>query len=344
MTHNPLSLFCLVDGEATSNAFPVVIKPTKTKTIGDLKELIKAKKPNRFHDVDADELTLWSVTIADSDDMTPILIDKVPKTEKKKRRATTQVSVFGAALPEDTIHVIVQRPPPATKREREHDAGPSSMCLRVHTLLDAIAEAGFTEKAVVNGWSNISRLDFKERVLLLGFVGQDIGRTDTFSSLSRTAIKLHGSNISNMDKLSVPDGTLFPVVGTNELFIRRAYRDLHDTILGTFDNARPGNQTQKHIVVTGTSGISNSAFLVYFAICLLAESDDDNPPIIVFHTKRRKECYAFGGLSTVRFDSIEDFEPFLSLPDTWYFVDRSPDPILHRAKTVISASQKNPIL
>ncbi|KAH7057951.1 hypothetical protein BKA57DRAFT_418711 [Linnemannia elongata] len=143
-----------------------------------------------------------------------------------------------------------------------------------------------------------------------------------------------------MDKLSAPYGTLFPVVGTNELFIREAYKDLHDTILGTFDNARAGNEMQKHIVVTGTSGIGKSAFLVYFAIRLLAESDDDNPPMIIFHTKRSSKCYAFGGRSAVRSGDIKDFEPFLSLPDTWYFVDSSPDPVLDRAKTVISASPK----
>ncbi|KAG9062301.1 hypothetical protein KI688_005215 [Linnemannia hyalina] len=68
MSNNPLILFCLVDGEATTNAFPVEIE--STKTIGDLKEVILAKKTNRFHDlimtkktnrfhnVDADELTL----------------------------------------------------------------------------------------------------------------------------------------------------------------------------------------------------------------------------------------------------------------------------------------------
>jgi hypothetical protein len=92
------------------------------------------------------------------------------------------------------------------------------------------------------------------------------------------------------------------------------------------------------VVVTGTSDIGKSAFLVYLAIRFLAESNDDNPPIIIFHTKRSAECYVYGGLSTVRSGDIEDFKPFLSLTDTWYFVDSSPYPILDGAKTVISAS------
>ncbi|KAK5796962.1 hypothetical protein F5H01DRAFT_326786 [Linnemannia elongata] len=342
MNDNHLTLFCLVDGEATSNAFPVEIE--STKTIGDLKGLIKTKKTNDFQDVDADKLTLWRVSIHDDDDNDlPVLLDSVPV--KKKLRATNKLSmVFDADLPEDTIHVIVQRPLPVAKRDREEDAGPSSSRKRhrPHTLKDAIEEAGLTEKAVVDDQVYLSRLSRKERVSLLASIGQDIAGDDIFSSLSRTALELHGANIKDMDKISAPRGILLPVVDTNDIYVREAYKDLYDTILGTFENNTPytGNELKKHVIVTGTSGIGKSAFLVYFAIRLLAESDDDNPPIIVFHTKRSAKCYVFGGRSTVRSGNIETFKPFLSLPDTWYFVDSTPDPVLGRAKTVISASPK----
>ncbi|KAF9279970.1 hypothetical protein BGZ88_012439 [Linnemannia elongata] len=206
--------------------------------------------------------------------------------------------------------------------------------------MDAIEEASLSKQAVVNGQTDISRLDNNEKVSLLDFIGLVVDRTDTFNSLFSTALKLRGANIKDMDKLSAPRGSIFPVVGTDELFIRKSYKDLHDTILETFENAHARNAIQKHIVVTGTSGIGKSAFLVYFAIRLLAESDDDNPPMIVFHTKRSEKCYVFGGRSTVRSGSIKDFEPFLSLLDTWYLVDSSPDPILGEAKTIISASPK----
>jgi hypothetical protein len=56
-----LNLFCLVDGESTSNAFPISVP--STDTIGDLKKLIKAEKSVVFNDIDADELTLWSVSV-----------------------------------------------------------------------------------------------------------------------------------------------------------------------------------------------------------------------------------------------------------------------------------------
>ncbi|KAG0277855.1 hypothetical protein BGZ96_002685 [Linnemannia gamsii] len=124
MTNNPLTLFCLVDGESTSSAFPVKISPEDS--IGDLKELIKTKKTNDFQDVDADKLTLWRVSISvahdnnddndDDDEDLPILLDNVLKNDKKRLKAVTQkvTDIFGYGPAENTIHIIVQRPPPAT--------------------------------------------------------------------------------------------------------------------------------------------------------------------------------------------------------------------------------------
>ncbi|KAG9060857.1 hypothetical protein KI688_007926 [Linnemannia hyalina] len=61
MASSLLNLFCLVDGEGTSNAFSVKI--ASTDTVDDLKKLIKAEKTNNFSDVDADQLTLRRVSI-----------------------------------------------------------------------------------------------------------------------------------------------------------------------------------------------------------------------------------------------------------------------------------------
>ncbi|KAG0296844.1 hypothetical protein BGZ97_004435 [Linnemannia gamsii] len=107
-----LRLICIVAGEPSSNAFSV--KASSALIVDELKKLIKAEKSNDFQDVDADKLTLWRVSIADDDDdEQPVLLDKV--SEKKKLKATTKLSkVFDTELPEDTIHVIVQRPPPVT--------------------------------------------------------------------------------------------------------------------------------------------------------------------------------------------------------------------------------------
>ncbi|KAF8932529.1 hypothetical protein BGZ47_011345 [Haplosporangium gracile] len=112
MADNHLTLFCLVDGDSTSNAFSVEIAPTKT--VDSFKKLIKSEKAPLFDDVAADQLTLWRVCIPDDDeddnDEIPLL-EKI--TEKKKLKATTKLSkVFDTELPDETIHIIVQRPSP----------------------------------------------------------------------------------------------------------------------------------------------------------------------------------------------------------------------------------------
>ena len=108
MTDIHLTLFCVVEGETSSNAFPVEIE--SSKTTGDLKDLIKAKKTNSFHDVDANELTLWSVSISDEEERT-VLLDNFP--ERMKLKATHDISeTFTEEPPKKTIHIIVERPPP----------------------------------------------------------------------------------------------------------------------------------------------------------------------------------------------------------------------------------------
>jgi Crinkler effector protein N-terminal domain len=54
-------LFCWVNGDEYSQAFPVEIEGTKT--VGDLKKVIKKEKENAFQHVDADNLQLWKVSL-----------------------------------------------------------------------------------------------------------------------------------------------------------------------------------------------------------------------------------------------------------------------------------------
>ncbi|KAF8923765.1 hypothetical protein BGZ58_002576 [Dissophora ornata] len=105
-----LNLFCLVDGDSTSNAFSV--KATSTDTVDDLKEFIKAKKSNDFHDVDADRLTLWhvSVSITAANKHNPVTLDsQEPKEELLPSDELCEVFPNGPAR--KTVHIIVQRPP-----------------------------------------------------------------------------------------------------------------------------------------------------------------------------------------------------------------------------------------
>ncbi|KAG0361522.1 hypothetical protein BG005_008112 [Podila minutissima] len=118
MTNTHLTLFCLVDGEATSQAFSIEID--QTKTVHDLKGAIKTKKAPRFDDVAAHKITLWRVSIPDDDDDEeeeedlPILLDNIPGKDKKKLEARRELSdVFDDKPAKIMVHAIVQRPPPA---------------------------------------------------------------------------------------------------------------------------------------------------------------------------------------------------------------------------------------
>ncbi|KAF9369335.1 hypothetical protein CPC16_004587 [Podila verticillata] len=116
MTHNLLSLFCLVDGDTT----PFSVEVDRTKTVDHLKDHIKAKKAPEFNDIAADKLTLWRVTIpvVPPNRRKPIVLTEV-KSAAELDPTDDLCDVFEEKPPKKTIHVIVQRPPLAPKRGRE---------------------------------------------------------------------------------------------------------------------------------------------------------------------------------------------------------------------------------
>ncbi|GJJ71775.1 hypothetical protein EMPS_04132 [Entomortierella parvispora] len=340
--------YCLFEGEYKSQAF----KPkgiSLSNEVDDLKRAIQKRIPKDRYKPEARYLILRHVSIPDGKDESPIMLsDVVIEMELKD-----PMKQLGALFPEDpdrAILILVCLPVPAQKkkkekRNRDDDEERSAKKVRSSssTIKRAIATAGFTEKVVAKGTYDISLLSSEERVRLLDALGQDVGKTETFISLFNTAIQLRhiSANIEEMDRISAPGDARFPVIDSKDLYIRKSYQVLYKEILGHYERTDPHDPSARNqVIVTGTSGIGKSAFLLYFAIRLLVESAEDNPPIIIFHTKQKKTCFAFGGCSTLRFGSIEEFMPFLILPDTWYFVDSSKDPELSVAKTIISASPK----
>ena len=107
MTNNRLSLFGLVDGEATSNAFSV--KAATTDTVDDLKKAIKTEKAHRFDAVDADELTLWQVAlpVVPANKHKPILLGEI-ESPTELDPTDDVADVFKGTPLKKTIHVIVQ--------------------------------------------------------------------------------------------------------------------------------------------------------------------------------------------------------------------------------------------
>jgi len=116
MADNLLSLYCLVDGDVISKACSLAIP--STETVGQLRSTIHLSKPVWFKELEAEDLTLWSVSIPDDDDDDDddddedlsICLDNIPN--KKKLKATRELSdVFHEKPAKRMIHIIVQRPP-----------------------------------------------------------------------------------------------------------------------------------------------------------------------------------------------------------------------------------------
>ncbi|KAG9319595.1 hypothetical protein KVV02_003139 [Mortierella alpina] len=317
-----ITLHCVFDGESSSKSFKVSLP--LTADVGDLKDAIKDKNSPEFDFKAAYRLLLWKVLIplpqVHNDTASHVCLDEILKKEKKllERPSRKISSVFGIHPDDSSIHVVVQRPPPGiaflipgneTTKKMKMSLLPREVVL-IRYDKRAIAAVGLSGKAVVSGRQNLSRLNNNEKVAHLAEIG-DVGETETFDSLSSTAslLRITSANIEALDKNSAPNITIFPVIETADLYVRQAYKDLYNIIHGRIqgdDYQDP--EILSRIIVARTSGISKSAFLVHFAVRLLAECADDKPPILIFHTKRSNK--------------------------------QPQNPTLDRAKTIISASPK----
>ncbi|GJJ73299.1 hypothetical protein EMPS_05657 [Entomortierella parvispora] len=152
-----ITLFCLVDEDATSQAFSIEVN--QNKTVDHLKNLIKAKKSPRFDAFPADELTLWRVSISvadDVDDELSVLLNNITGKNKRKLSPVWRLSkAFPDEPAEETIHIIVRhsaRPP--------DDLTPEIALLRkqvsdMHDTSISIGVIVKPEKKVAFTWSTI---------------------------------------------------------------------------------------------------------------------------------------------------------------------------------------------
>ncbi|KAI8355057.1 hypothetical protein B0O80DRAFT_52621 [Mortierella sp. GBAus27b] len=148
LTDKKLTLFCLVEGEATGNAFPV--STSSAATVGELKDLIKTETANQFSDVDANQLTLWKVcrAITDNEEL-PILLDRL--NEKKKLGQADELSdVFEEKPPKKTIHVIVQRPPQVHAPVLSGSRPSTPLSGDLHTDIKRITDKFFAPGPIAN--------------------------------------------------------------------------------------------------------------------------------------------------------------------------------------------------
>ena len=106
-------LNCLVHGRPKIQGFSVEIEINKT--VSDLREMIKEKKKIDFASVDADQLTLWRVSIPHDDKTDAVLHDLELKNSNKngirKLYPLYKIEqVFDEKLADLYIHVIVEPP------------------------------------------------------------------------------------------------------------------------------------------------------------------------------------------------------------------------------------------
>jgi hypothetical protein len=102
-----LSINCLLLGSDSSEVFTVKI--LKTENVSILKDLIKEKQSHRLSHVDASELTVWKVSLP-ADTITPELtVDDVEACEKL-RSVKKISSIFGDALGDEHVQILVQAP------------------------------------------------------------------------------------------------------------------------------------------------------------------------------------------------------------------------------------------
>jgi len=110
-----ITLFCLVKGNTTTNAFEVDIE--KDKSISRLKDVIKAKKAPEFDNFPADKLKLWKVEIPDDHDdpLNNLSLQDQPELLAIKKI----LKYFPDSPSEEHIHVLVKSPVTTTTSNRE---------------------------------------------------------------------------------------------------------------------------------------------------------------------------------------------------------------------------------
>ncbi|KAI8599789.1 hypothetical protein EDD21DRAFT_294243, partial [Dissophora ornata] len=106
-----LTLFCVISGGLASSAFPAEI--SSDKTVGVLKKAIIAENPNEFKHIDAKDLVLWRATVPIDENAggeSIITLDDLDDKTKLGNPTKRLSKVFEDGVPEDTIHILIERP------------------------------------------------------------------------------------------------------------------------------------------------------------------------------------------------------------------------------------------
>jgi hypothetical protein len=131
-----------------------------------------------------------------------------------------------------------------------------------------------------------------------------------------------------------PQDKPLAVIGKSAIYVRESYEDLYYLITN-----RASKGSDHKFLVTGTSGIGKSCFLIYFLVRLLCEYKDVT---IIFQPIQSEVFYCFEDLN-LSSGSYDDFSIKLQSSETWYLADGIISPKLVPAKTMIALSPKGAV-
>ncbi|KAG2335302.1 hypothetical protein BDR05DRAFT_624489 [Suillus weaverae] len=106
VSSEPLHLNCIVFGDDPTHIFPVSV--AQTRTVGDLRKVIKEEKKRAFRDVDADSLKLWKVNLPFNDALKHTLETLELAHEKELSPVDGMLEVFGSVLQHKRLHIVIQ--------------------------------------------------------------------------------------------------------------------------------------------------------------------------------------------------------------------------------------------
>ena len=87
------TLNCWILCDNTDHVFPVEI--SREKSVGVLKDAIKDKKQHRLHEIDADSLTLWKVSLRIGSNVPRLIsLGRFPSLQKIVRRYSKDVTIL----------------------------------------------------------------------------------------------------------------------------------------------------------------------------------------------------------------------------------------------------------
>ncbi|POG61897.1 hypothetical protein GLOIN_2v1700674 [Rhizophagus irregularis DAOM 181602=DAOM 197198] len=107
--YTDIMIFCLVQGDAIKNSFPIDTR--NYATFGHLRTAIKDAKQNAFVGIDADRLTLWKVDIIQTKENQEVIVKEHKGVELHSFESVG--SYFQETPTSTNISIIVEPPPPA---------------------------------------------------------------------------------------------------------------------------------------------------------------------------------------------------------------------------------------